>query len=185
MYQLDLDSRSKYRYVAYFRSNRTAGLSFGRYFSVEIQCADREWGTLLDTNKRFTIEVCEVEEPETLTRYTLQERIVTSSQDVVAELGRILVTYRAIPSGVPFKVSLDSHSFIQMNSKVKYARECTHYQAANSIYCDFIDVPVNHDDEIKVAWKHFEQGTNRFEILEWMEKSFGYSIASMGVEYAL
>jgi hypothetical protein len=189
MYQLDLNSRSKFRYVAYFRSTSNYSSSFGRYFSVEIQCASRDWGTLIEANKAFSIEVCEIEEPETLTRYTLKERVEVASQNVVSELGRILVNYGVIPEGVPFKVNLDlegcAYSFIEFNSKVKFAGECTHFQTVNSIYCDFGNVPINHNDEIEIDWKHFVKGTDRFEILKWFEDSFGYPITSMGAEYAM
>lgn len=122
MYTLDINARSPYGYYGHFRSS-VNGLDC--YFSIEIQIAEREWGTVLENNKLYSLEVCQIMKPDTMTYYDLRERQKVLSQDVVAELGRVLVDYKAIPEGVPFQVNIElegkKHSFLQMNSKVKFA----------------------------------------------------------------
>lgn len=188
-YQLDLDARSPYRYYARFRSSHNPSDGLGSYFSIEIEIAEQEWGTLLENNKLFSLEVCQIMKPETLTYYDLRETNKVVSQNVITEIGRVLVDYKAIPEGVPFQVNIElegkKHSFTQMNSKVKTANDCPFFLSANHFYCDFANVPVNNDDEIDEDWYCFEKGTDRFEVLKWFEESYGFPIVSFGKQYAV
>ncbi|ELA9367527.1 hypothetical protein QUN99_003417 [Vibrio parahaemolyticus] len=184
MFQLNLDSRSPYRYYAHFRTPSSSSRPMGSFFSVEIHIAEQEWDTMLTRGKRFMIETCEIMQPETKIFYELRERHYVASQDIVSELGRILVEYRVIPEGTPFKVNLDlegrKFSFMQMNSKVKYASECTHFENVNRLWNEFGAIEVSHDDEILSDWEAFEAGTDRFEIWKWFEQSFGYPVKALG-----
>lgn len=57
MYQINFESRSPYRYIAYFRSPKCLALDyFNSYFSVEVEVAQSQWGTLLDSGIRYTIK---------------------------------------------------------------------------------------------------------------------------------
>ena len=39
------------------------------------------------------------------------------------------------------------------------------------------NIPINNDDQIEQNFKHFEKGTDRFEIWFWIEETFDISIA--------
>lgn len=186
MYTLDINARSPYRYYGHFRSS-VNGL--GCYFSIEIQIAEREWGTVLENNKLYSLEVCQIMKPDTMTYYDLRETQKVLSQDVVAELGRVLVDYKAIPEGVPFQVNIElegkKRAFLQMNSKVKFAYDCPFFLSANHFYCQLADVPVNNDDEIEEDWYCFAKGTDRFEVLKWFEETTGYPIVAFGKQYCV
>ncbi|EGR4421473.1 hypothetical protein DDN26_14525 [Vibrio cholerae] len=187
MYQLNLDSRSPYRYYAHFHTPSSQARPMGSYFSVEIHIAEKEWDTMLAPNKLFRIEVCEIMHPETSTFYELREKLYVVSQDIVTELGRILVDYNVIPEGTPFQVNLDLEGkktrFIQMNSKVKYAAADLHFGVTQTLYWEFGSVSINTEDEIETQWRHFEKGTDRFEIMKWFEEAFGYPVKALGDNY--
>lgn len=188
MFQFDLESRSPYRYYGYFRTPSSRSRPLGSIFSVEVHIVDSEWDTMLMPNKCFAIEVCEILDTSTMTFYELREQCCTLSQDIVTELGRILVKYSVIPEGTPFQVNLDLEGYqtklIQMNSGVKFAHQDWHFDLTQSLYWEFGTVAVNHNDEIESPWRQFEKGTDRFEVMKWFEDSFGYPVTALGGIYA-
>lgn len=185
MYQINFESRSPYRYVAYFRSPKCLALDyFNSYFSVEVEVAQSQWGTLLDSGIRYKIEVCWIERPDIMACYTLDSKdLCVSGDDFLTKVGKILVKHNAIPEGVPFQVNLELdgkwHSFIQMNAGCVYANEHTHFQTVMRLLNEFSAVPVNNEDEIKEDWLTFEKGTDRFDIWKWFEEKFGYPVNTL------
>ena len=120
IYQINFESRSPYRYVAYFCA-RTPSELCDSYFSVEVEVAQLEWGTLLDSAIRYSFEVCEVEKPETKTFYSLKGRgYFVTCENFVSTMGRLLVQFGALPKGVPFQIKLAlnrrNYTFISMNA---------------------------------------------------------------------
>lgn len=190
MYQLNLDSRSPYRYYAHFRTPSSISRPMGSFFSVEIHIAENEWDTnaILTPNKRFSIEVCEIMQPETMSFYELRERHYVASQNIVSELARILVDYNVIPEGTPLQINLDLEGYktrlIHINSKVNYANNCTHFEAVKQLWNEFGDITINNEDETETPWRHFDKCTDRFEIMKWFEEAFGYHVTALGVNYA-
>lgn len=120
IYQINFESRSPYRYVAYFRARTPSDLC-DSYFSVEVNVAQRECGTLLDNDTRYSFEVCKIEQPETKTFHLLKARgYFDTGESFVSTIGQLLVQFGALPEGVPFQIKFDlnerGYSFISMNA---------------------------------------------------------------------
>ncbi|EGR0468604.1 hypothetical protein FG064_16530 [Vibrio cholerae] len=184
MYQINFESRSHYRYVAYFRSSKPTAVHFNSYFSVEVQVNQRDWGTLIDNNIQYTIQVCEIQEPFTMTYYKLVSyRYCVTGDDFITKIGKLLVEHQALQEGVPFQVNIELndkiHSFIQMNAGCVYANEHTHFQTVMRLFNEFSAVTVNNEDEIEEDWLTFEKGTDRFGIWKWFEEKFGYPVNTL------
>lgn len=178
-YKIQFENRSPYRYVAYFRGDKDS------YFSVEVQVAQRKWGSLLEDGNQYSIEVCKIEAPQIMAYYTLKESFYTvSGEQFITDIGKILVKYNALPASVPFEVEIEDHqekkhSFIQMNGGTKYAIEDLNYNVVRNLYKDFSNVNVLNNDEIEEDWHCFSKGTDRIEILKWFDESFIYPLNSL------
>ncbi|BBM67886.1 hypothetical protein VA249_45320 (plasmid) [Vibrio alfacsensis] len=181
MYIINFESRSPYRFVGYFRSPKPTAEHFCSYFSVEVEVAQNEWGTLLDNEIRYSIEVCEIGMPEIRKWYTQVSReYCVSGDNFVSCIGKILVDHNVIQSGVPFQVNIELnnklHSFIQMNAGSVHAGQCQRLDTTLQLLDELSDVPVNTNDEIEEDWHVFSKGTDRFEIWKWFEENTGYPI---------
>ncbi len=182
-YQINFESRSPYRYVAYMRGRKPSD-AIDSYFSVEVQVAQIEWGTLLDDNVRYSVEICEIAQPHTRTFYTLKSRRYCVSGDgFVSTIGYYLVKYNVVPEGTPFQVNIEldgkNHSFMQMNARCLHASNDTHFETVLNLFSEFSEIQVSNDDEIECNWHTFEKGSCRFEVWKWFEESFGYPVNTL------
>lgn len=180
-HQITFESRSPYRYVAHFRKPPSNLHDMDSYFSVEVHVSQNEWGTLMDENIRYSIEICKIERPDIMAFYTYKSRRFTVSGDqFVTDIGKLLVKYGVVAEGVLFQVNIELnrkvHSFMQMNAGCVYAKESTHLQTVQDLFSEFADIPVNNEDEIEQSRAHFDKGNDRFEVLKWFEESFGYPV---------
>ncbi|MEZ9863854.1 hypothetical protein BCT94_05630 [Vibrio breoganii] len=120
MFTLTLDSRTDSRHVGYFK---TCINGFEKHYAVEITLRNYSSGlTLLDNDVMFTIETLELVEPQYMVFCELKGMDHCLSQDVVTELGRILVCYGVIDKGTPLEVQVELqgkvHSFVIANAGV-------------------------------------------------------------------
>ncbi len=48
---------------------------------------------------------------------------------------------------------------------------------ANKAWKELVDIPIDEDENIESAFRHFPVGTNKFDIWHWFEEEFGISVA--------
>ncbi|MDD9176034.1 hypothetical protein PVK62_07870 [Aliivibrio sp. S3MY1] len=119
MYHLALTTLSTNRFSVTFRA--ASPFSISRYFNISIEetnCEDV--GTLLSESKKFTVELCHIEEPTSMTCYTLKKSSYCSAKNVFSYIANLLTELHVVPKGVPVVIEFDlhnkHHSMVIMNA---------------------------------------------------------------------